>query len=265
MFTVVDLAQPDTIEEAYRILTANKSNTVLGGCAFLRLGSGKINTAIDLSNLNLNYIKELDDEIEIGAMTTFRDIETSPVLNQYFNGVLPGAVSDVIGVQFRNIVTIGATVFSKYGFSDLIPALLALDTEVELCKGGRMPLEEFLDKPSERDILIKVFIKKNKRKAVYHSMRKSRSDFPILNVAVSNMDHQWLIVVGARPSRAKIAQKASEELSNGLLNIENIENAANMAADELSFESNMRGSAEYRKAVCKVLVKRAVTEVLQCK
>lgn len=265
MFTLVDIAQPQTIEEAYNILTANKSNTVLGGCAFLRLGAAKIKTAIDLSNLNLNAIKELDDKIEIGAMTTFRDIETSLVLNQYFNGVLPRSVSDVIGVQFRNIVTIGATVFSKYGFSDLIPALLALDTEVELCKGGRVPLAEFLDKPSERDILIKVFIKKNKRKAAYHSMRKSASDFPILNVAISNWDHQWLIVVGARPSRAKIAKKASEELSNGNLSIENIENAANMAAEEITFESNMRGTAEYRKAICKVLVKRAITEVLQCK
>lgn len=265
MVTVVDLAQPDTIEEAYNILIANKSNTVLGGCAFLRLSAGKINTAIDLSNLNLNYIKVQEEEIEIGAMVSFRDIETSPVLNQYFNGVLPGSVSDVIGVQFRNIVTIGATVFSKYGFSDLIPALLALDTEVELGKGGRMPLEQFLDKPGARDILVKIFIKKNKRKAAYHSMRKSRSDFPILNVAVSNMDNKWLIVVGARPSRAKIAKKASEELSNGDLSIENIERAANTAAEELSFEGNMRGTAEYRKAICKVLVKRAVTEVIQCK
>lgn len=265
MFTMVDLAQPDTIEEAYNILTSNKTNAVLGGCAFLRLSSGKIGTAIDLSNLNLNNIKELDDEIEIGAMTTFRDIETSPLLNQYFNGVLPGSVSDVIGVQFRNIVTIGATVFSKYGFSDLIPALLALDTDVELCKGGRMPLEVFLDKPNERDILVNILIKKNKRKAAYHSMRKSRSDFPILNVAVSKLDHQWRIVVGARPGRAKIAKKASEELSNGDLSAENIEKAANTAAEELSFESNMRGSTEYRKAICKVLVKRAVAEVLQCK
>ncbi|KJS03302.1 MAG: FAD-binding protein, partial [Peptococcaceae bacterium BRH_c4a] len=88
MFTILDLVQPDTIEEAYRVLTGG-NGTILGGCAFLRLGSQKIGAAIDLSKLNLNYIKEQDDYIEIGAMATFRDIETSPILNLYFNGVLP--------------------------------------------------------------------------------------------------------------------------------------------------------------------------------
>ncbi|WP_338013823.1 hypothetical protein [Desulforamulus profundi] len=42
-------------------------------------------------------------------------------------------------------------------------------------------------------------------------------------------------------------------------------NTAAMAVEELSFGSNIRGTAEYRKAMCKVLVKRAITEVLQCK
>lgn len=263
MFTILDLVQPDTVEEAYRVLTGNNS-TILGGCAFLRLGSQKIGTAIDLSKLNLNYIKEQNDYIEIGAMATFRDIETSPILNQYFNGVLPKSVGNIIGVQFRSIVTAGATVYSKYGFSDLITALLSLDTEVELHNGGRMPLDVFLNKSNEKDILTRIFIKKNKRMAVYQNLRNSASDYAILNVAVSNINDEWHIVVGARPQRAKVAQKASEALSNGV-NIENIEHASNMTAEELSFGTNLRGSAEYRKAMCRVLVKRAITEVLQCR
>lgn len=265
MFTIHDLVQPDTIEEAYGVLTNNKSSTILGGCAFLRLGSQRINTAIDLSKLNLNYIKELDEHIEIGAMATFRDVETNPVLNKFFNRVLPESVSHIMGVQFRNTATVGATVFSKYGFSDLITPLLALDTEVELYKDGRMPLEEFLDKPHEKDILTRILIKKNKRKAVYNNLRNSATDYPILNVAVSNWHDQWCIVAGARPQRAKIANEASAELSKGNLSLENIDHAANMAAEELSFGTNMRGTAEYRKAMCKVLVKRAITEVLQCR
>lgn len=263
MFTIAHLVQPDTIEEAYSILSNSKKNTILGGCAFLRLGSKRIDKAIDLSKLNLNYIEEQSEYIEIGAMATFRDIETNPVLNSHFNGVLAKSVSNVIGVQFRNTVTVGGTVYSRFGFSDLITALLALDTEVELYKGGRMSLETFMDNPGERDILTGIFLKKNKRRAVYQNLRNSASDYSILNAAVSNMDGEWRIVVGARPQRARIAKKASAGLSSaGTVSSESISYAAEMAAEELSFGNNLRGTAEYRKALCKVLVKRAV-EVLQ--
>lgn len=265
MFTIQHLVQPDTLEEAYDVLTRDISNTILGGCAFLRLGSKKIGTAIDLSKLNLNGIKEQGDFIEIGAMTTFRDLETSPVLKESFNGVLPQSVSHIIGVQFRNTVTVGATVYSKFGFSDLLTALLALDTDVELYKAGRMPLTDFLEKSPQRDILTRIFIRKNSCKAVYKDLRNSQSDFPVLNVAVSQKDDQWRVVVGARPLRAQIAQKASDELFQGSATPAGIALAARLAAEELSFGSNIRGSAEYRKAMCKVLVERAVTEVLQCK
>lgn len=265
MFTIQKLVQPETIEEAYKLLIEKKSNTVIGGSAFLRMGSKRIGTAIDLSKLNLNYIKEYSDYIEIGAMTTFRDIETNNALKEYFNGLLPKSVSNIIGVQFRNVVTVGATVYSKYGFSDFITALLSLDVDVELYETGRISLEEFLNMPYKKDILTRIFIKKNNRKACYKDFRNSISDYPILNVAVSSMDNQWKIVVGARPRGAGIATNASLELSKGSLTNKEIEAAANTASEELAFGSNMRAAGEYRKAICKVLVKRAVMEVLQCK
>ena len=265
MFTVIDLVQPQTVEEAYNILISKRNNTVLGGCAFLKMGSKRIGTAIELSKLNLNYIKEDGDYIEIGATTTFRDIETNLITKDLYNGILAKALEDIIGVQFRNVVNIGASVFSKYGFSDILTALLALDTEVELFKGGRMSLEEFLNRPYEKDILRRIFIKKEDGKAVYTSLRNSKSDYAILNVAVSKIEGNWKITVGARPATAKVALKASEFLSKEELNEENIKKAAQMAAEELNFGSNMRGTAEYRKAICKVLIKRAVMEVAACK
>lgn len=265
MFTVMDLVQPQTIEEAYSILTARKNNTVLGGCAFLKMGKKKIGTAVDLSKLNLNYIIEDEEYIRIGASTTFRDLEVNPIINNNFNGALCNSVKDIIGIQFRNVVTVGATVFSKYGFSDLITALLALDTEVELYKGGKMSLEEFLARPYEKDILCNIYLKKNKRKAVYKSFRNSLSDYAILNVAVSKLNNQWKIVVGARPMGASIAKKASELLSTEEINEAAIQEVAKLASEELSFGSNMRASSEYRKAICSTLVKRAIMEVIQCK
>ena len=145
MFTLMELVQPSSLEEAYEILMKRKNNIVIGGSAFLRMGEKRIGTGIDLSNLNLNLIEETEDYIEIGAMTTLRDLEVSPILNNYFDKVIPNSVKDIIGVQFRNVATVGGSVFSRYGFSDLIVALLSLDTEVELYKGGKMSLEEFLN------------------------------------------------------------------------------------------------------------------------
>ena len=246
MFTLMELVQPQSLEEAYEILMKRKNNIVIGGSAFLRMGEKRIGTGIDLSNLNLNLIEETSDYIKIGAMTTLRDLEVSPILNKYFNGVIGNCVKDIIGVQFRNVVTVGASVFSKYGFSDLIVALLSLDTEVELYKGGRVKLEEFLNQKYEK------------------CMRNSRSDYPILNIAISKDDNNFKICVGARPQRATIAKEASEFISNNILNEENILKASEIACEELVFGSNMRASKEYRKAICKSLVKSALMEVSSC-
>ena len=239
MFTLMELVQPTSLEEAYEILTKRKNNAVIGGSAFLRMGKKRIGTGIDLSGLNLNLIEESSDYIEIGAMTTLRDLEVNPILNKYFDGVLPKSVRDIIGIQFRNVVTVGGSVFSRYGFSDLIVCLLALETEVELYNGGRMLLDEFLNKNYEKDILVKLYIKKNNASAVYKCMRNSRSDYPILNMSVSKVDSDFKICVGARPQRATIAHKASEFLSNNELNEENIIKASEIAAEELVFGSNI--------------------------
>ncbi|AGK95474.1 FAD binding domain-containing protein [Clostridium pasteurianum] len=262
MFTIQKLVQPESLAAAYKTLIERKNNSILSGCAFLRMGSKSIGTAIDLSKLDLNYIREQEHYIEIGAMTNLREFETHYLLKEYFGRVLGKAVSNIIGVQFRNIVTVGATVFSKYGFSDVITALLALDTEVELYNGGRINLEDFLNMPYEKDILTRIFIKKNSRKAVYKDLRNAVSDYPILNVTVSSLKNNWVIVVGARPGKAAIAKEASKELNKENLTEEDIDKAADMASKELAFGTNMRGSEEYRKAMCKVLVKRAIMEVL---
>lgn len=265
MFTVQQYLQPSNLDEAYNMLIAKKNNTILGGCAWLRMGNKRIGTAIDLSAIDLDFIREKDDFIEIGAMTTLRDVEASFVLSEYFNGILPLAVGNIIGVQFRNVVTVGGSVFSRFGFSDFITPLLSLNTEVELYKQGRMLLKDFLKKPYEKDILIKLIIKKENIKASYKMIRNSAGDFPLLNVAVSKKDKLWNVVVGARPARAAIAEKASIFLSENNTSEENIKKAITMVIEELIFESNKRASKEYRQEISKVLVKRAIEEVLSCK
>lgn len=271
MFTIRELVQPATLEEAYALLMNRKTNTVLGGCLFLKMGSKRIGTAIDLSHpdLGLQGIREHAESFEIGAMTTLRDLETYPPFQTAYQGVLPRAVSAIIGVQFRNGATVGASVFSKYGFSDVLTALLALEAEVELFHAGRMSLQTFLGRPYEKDILTKVWLPKNNRRAAYQSLHNSASDYPVLNAAVSEWEGQWRIVVGARPQRAALAEESSRTLSEqvkagGPLLLQDekvVTEIARRAAEELSFGSNLRGSASYRQALCSVLVKRAILEV----
>lgn len=266
MFSVLHLIQPDTLEEAYQALVHRRNNAVLGGCTFLRLGSRKIGTAIDLSTLGLRYIHEREGMLEIGAMATLRDLELQPCAAQFADGVLADALRPIIGVQFRNVATVGASVFSRYGFSDLITALLALETEVELYRGGRMPLETFLASPLERDILTKVIVNLSPRRGAYRTLRNAASDFPVLSVAASCGETGWRIAVGARPHCAALAKQAADFLNQATtIGAPEIQTAAELAATELSFGRNMRGSAEYRQDVCRTLAARAIEEVAACK
>ncbi|WP_346356063.1 FAD binding domain-containing protein [Azotosporobacter soli] len=266
MFSVLHLIQPETVEEAYKALINKRNNAVLGGCTFLRLGSQRIGTAIDLSNLGLRYIREENSEIEIGAMATLRDIEKHSGLALCGNHILSRALGSIIGIQFRNVATLGASIFSKYGFSDVITAFLALDADVELHHGGRMSLEAFLARPYEKDILTKVFVHKRNRCAAYLDLRNSASDFPVLNVAVSQSECGWRIAVGARPHCAVLAKQAAALLEAArVIDAPVILRAAQTAADEITFGASMRGSAVYRQSVCLTLVQRAIEEVISCK
>lgn len=261
MFTVMEIVQPETVEEAYSILIQRKNNQVIAGSAWLRMGSKRIGTAVELSKLNLDYIKDNEEYIEIGAMTTFRSLETSEVIKNSFGTIIKDSVKDIIGVQFRNVVTIGGSIFSKFGFSDLIVALLALDTEVELVNLGRIKLYDFLNSKYKKDLLTKIYIKKNGVKATYKSLRNAQSDYALLNVSVSKNNNKVKIYVGARPQMATLAVKASKFLSNNEFSDENIEKASQMVSEELVFGTNMRASKEYRTLMSKVLVKRALMEV----
>ena len=262
LITIKEYIKPRTIEEAYEELIKRKKNVIFGGGAFIRMGSRTIPTAIDLSDIGLDYIEEKEETIEIGAMTTLGDIEYSEILSYYYNNMLAKSVKEIVGIQLRNIVTI---VYSRYSFSDPITGLLALDTQIKLYKQGNISLEKFLNEgPKEKDILEKIIIKKDNRKATFLSMRNSKGDYAILNVAVSMYNHQFRIAVGARPGPARLAYNAMEYLEklNGNIDEKNILEVGKIASEELVFGTNSRGSSLYRKQLASTLVNRALMEVM---
>ena len=142
MMTIKEYVRVKSLEEAWQ-LNQNKKNRILGGMLWMRLSNTMINTAIDLSELGLDSIEENEQEFSIGAMVSLRDLEVHEGLNRYTDNAVKNAVKDIVGVQFRNMATVGGSIWGRFGFSDVLTVFLALDTYVELYKGGIVPLEEF--------------------------------------------------------------------------------------------------------------------------
>lgn len=268
MLNMKDYAAPESLQEAWSLYSTSPNNVILGGCGYLRLGNKRIGTGIDLSRLGLDSVKVHDAYIEIGAMTRLRELETNEVLKKHFGDILERSVQSIVGVSFRNTATLGGSVFGRYGFSDVITALLALDASVELYKGGVVDLESFLEAPPAYDILVSVRIPIGEVKGFYEGFRHSAGDYPILTVAVVRRGSELNIAVGARPMRAARPVKAIEMLmssGSGVTPDENLKaKAAKLASEELVFGSNMRGQKEYRQHLCKVLVQRGLDAVTEC-
>jgi CO/xanthine dehydrogenase FAD-binding subunit len=243
-------------------MISSENSAIIGGGFFMRFSSKKIGTAIDLTEANLDFIAETDDTVEIGAMTTADQLQRNAILQKRFDGLIPTSVGHLPGVQMRNMVTVGGTVSGKYGFSELITGLLALESYIKLNQGGLKPIDEFLaTKGKLCDIVEKVIIKKANLRSSYQSFRNSSGSLPMLTVAVSRSGNDYRIAVGARPAVASLAVEAMRFLSENEVSETNIAESAEIAGAELEISSDRRASGNYRRELCKVLVRRAVMEV----
>ena len=166
MIKAREYVKAESLSEAWE-LNQKKSSVILGGMMWLKMSSLSKGTLIDLSGLGLDTIEETEEEFRIGCMCTLRQLELHEGLNQYFNGVFKECTRHIVGVQFRNGATIGGSVFGRYGFSDILTCLMALDTSVELYQGGIVPIAEFAKMPYDRDVLVSIRIRKDGRRAAY--------------------------------------------------------------------------------------------------
>ena len=224
---------------------------------WLKLGRHSLGCAIDLCDLGLDAIEETADEFRIGAMVTLRQMETHPGLAAYTCGAVRDAFRDIVGVQFRNGATLGGSLWRRMGFSDVCALFLAMDSYVELHKGGLVPLEEFMHMPHDRDVVVRLVVKKRPGAFAYRAVRKQRTDLPSLNCAASRMGGEARVVVGARPGRALVLRDEQRLLSGGITP-ESVARFAEHAAQVIPVSGNMWGSAEYRRALLPALVRRTL-------
>ena len=259
MLTIKNYVRAQSLEEAYE-LNQKKSNCIIGGMMWLRMTTRKVQTIIDLCELGLNKIEETAEEFSLGAMVTLRQLETHAGFNTYTQGCMAKAVQDIVGVQFRNGATLGGSIFGRFGFSDVMTIFLAMDAYVELFKGGIIPLSQFVKMKYDRDLLLRIIVKKKPAVFSYQAMRIQRTDFPVLTCAASKVGDEFKVVIGARPGVASLVLDEENILAAGI-NEESSAKFADYVTSSIETKSNSRGSAEYRKHLAKVLTKRALDEI----
>lgn len=276
MFYYNQYVRAQSLDEAYE-LYQKKPNFVLGGMFWLKMKNKTLGTAIDLCDLGLDQIDEDENEFRIGAYATLRQIETHEALNAYTHGAIAESVRHIVGVQFRNVATVGGSIWGRFGFSDVMTIFRALGAKVQLHKAGIMDLDEFAALPrTTRDVLVSVIVPKNAKGVVYLSQRNQSTDFPVLTCAVANRSGRYVAVIGASPYMAEpvwdedgILDCLADAKTDGNAALTDnsetnakIDKFAEYVAEHIRFGSNIRAGAEYREIICRVLTRRAVAQSL---
>lgn len=255
--------RPKTLKAAYDLLFGDGTRQIMAGGAWQRLSEKPVDVMVGLEQLGLDSIEEDDKAFKIGAMTSLRSVEMHDTLSRVCDGILSQAVGDILGVPFRNTATIGGSVMGRYPFSDVITPLLALDAELDFFKRGRLTLESFLAmKRPEIDILTHIIVPKAHGHGYFKKVSNTRLDFSILNLAVTNRQDNVNIVIGSRPSKALKATEAMHVVNTASKRDHAcFEQASDAVLKEISFGSNARASADYRKQLAKTYTMRGLKAV----
>jgi aerobic carbon-monoxide dehydrogenase medium subunit len=277
-----DFYQPTTLEEASRLLQENGP----GG----RLLAGGTDLVIALKEKGLlpKYLVDLkrvpgltgirenrDGSITIGALTTMREIEISPLITKKFP-FLAQSAAEVGSIQIRNRATIGGNMANATPSADTAPPLIALNATAKITglNGERtVTLEEFFKGPgqtvmSAEEVLSEINIPKSHPRLVGEYIKfspREMMDLAYVGIAVAyhlgdddRKCHGVRIVLGAvapTPLRAKHAESALEgqNLTEALA-----EKVGQIAAEEAKPISDVRSSADYRRAMVGAMTTRAI-------
>jgi len=260
-----ELAEPGTLSQAFDLLQDEGARPLSGGTALmLMMKAGVFRPArlVSLRKLELEGIERTPDGgLRIGAMTTLRALERSeksfPVLRK--------TLRTLANVRVRNVATVGGALAHADPHMDLPPLLAALGARVAIAGPGgerSAPVEAlyagYLENTLKRNELITrlELPPLGKRRAAYlKCTTRSADDWPALGMAVVLDGEEARVFVSAatdRPTRLLAAEK--------MLKAGDVKRAAEAAADEVQIESDLHGSAAYKKQLIRVYLARAVHE-----
>ena len=261
----------ESVEHAAELLGSNPDAKLLAGghslLPAMRLRIARPALLVDIGRLrDLNYIREDGDRIAIGALTRHHDVQFSDLLKEQC-ALLPYTAAFVGDPQVRHRGTIGGSVAHGDPASDLPSVLLALDAELTARgpEGERtIAAAEFFTGFLEtalgpQDVLTEIRVPKQAGAGwAYLKFNRRAQDWATVGVAAVAANggaRVALVNMGATPLRAGAVEQA---LASGA----DAAAAAEQAAEGTSPPSDTNGSAEYREALARVLVRRALEQAL---
>ncbi len=275
---------PTTMEEAIRLLKrlGSEAKILSGGMSLIplmRLRLAAPRYLIDLNRISgLAYIKEADGFLRIGALTREAELENSDLLRSRYP-ILVETASVIGDPLVRNRATIGGNLAHGDPANDHPATMMALGAEVVATgpTGERkIPITSFFTgfyatalAPDEILTEISIPIPPPHSSGTYMKLERKVGDFATAGVAAQltlgrgdrcERVSIGLTNVGPVPIRARHAEAV---VHGKKLEVEVVRQAAQWAAEESQPNPDLRGSAEYKRDLVRILTIRALNRALE--
>lgn len=273
-----EYSSPKSLSEAISLLEKHgaEAKILAGGMSLIPLMKLRMAAPKHLIDLNgiegLSYIRESDGHLTIGALTRESELDESALIRQKYP-IIHDTASVIGDPLVRNMATVGGNLAHADPANDHPATMLALSSEVVATgpKGKRtIPLSDFFTgifttvlKADEILTEIRIPIPPARSGGAYLKVERKVGDFATAAVAVQvTLDGDrfqrvgiGLTNVGPMPIRATRAEKALQGKAAGEAAI--LE-AARIAAEEAEPVDDLRGSADYKRSLIRVLTGRAL-------
>jgi len=277
---------PKTVKEAFSLFSEykEKAKIIAGGQSILvimKQGLFAPEYLIDIKGIAaLDYIKYDEGKgLRIGALSIHRAIEKSPVIQKHFR-VLSEMERNLATIQTRNWGTIGGNLCHGDPAGDPAPVLIALKAKLKLASLRReriIEVEEFSKDYLEVDLQrgemlteIQVPTPPPHTGTAYEKLMVMKGDMGIVGAAVSitlspgdGVCRDARIALGSCAPTPLRAQKAERRLIGEVVTDALLAEAGEVASTEANPPSDVHGSAEYRREMAKVFVRRAAIKALK--
>ncbi len=278
---------PRTLQEAFDALADDGENLrLLSGATdvvvWVRDGRLSVRRYLNLSGLEreLRYIREENGFIEMGALTTVSDLLRSDLIRRHARALHDAAV--LFGsVQIRNRATVAGNLGTASPAGDALPPLLALDAQVvlESSSGVRdVSFDKYMFGPGETartsDELITAVrfpVMRSGETSFYRRLDlRDALAISVAGVAVRVRREgsspaaisSARVALGAVAPTVRCAPEAEEALAAGPVRLDDLMDIGELAARSASPISDVRASAEYRKALIPGLFYQGMYDVL---
>lgn len=263
------LVSPASLGEALDVLAKDTGTwkAFAGGTDLMvLLEAGKLvhTNYVNIWNLpELRGIEVTANEVTLGALTTYTDVQNHPILREEFP-MLCQAASETGGLAIQNRGTLGGNIVNASPAADSPPALLAYDAELELVSkesSRSIPYSTFHTGYKQMDIrpgeLLRAIRLPRIDKSVTHYYRKvgtrkaqaiSKICFAAVAAADEKITHVRIAMGSVAPIPIRCAKTEAAVLGKAI-NAETIDAARNALANEIAPIGDIRSTKDYRLKV----------------